>query len=89
MPADVLNNSADRFCVLPILMVPTFRAPGLFWAAAIKSVSVLNSELAPVANTKSKNPRLEIGSKSRKGSKGSFLNRETLTAVPLDSSASV
>jgi hypothetical protein len=60
MPAAVLNSSADRFWVLPILMVPTLSAPGLAFAAAIKSCSVLNSELAPVARMKSKNPRLEI-----------------------------
>ena len=29
IPAAVLNNSADRFWVLPTLMVPTFSAPGL------------------------------------------------------------
>jgi hypothetical protein len=55
----------------------------------MKSPSVLYCELAPVENTKSKKPRLEIGSKSFSGSNGSFLNSETLTAVPLDSSASV
>src|SRR5260370_33835326 len=89
MPADVLNNSADRFWVLPMLMGPTLRAPGLFLAAAMKSASVLNSELAPVTKMKSKKPRLEIGSKSRRGSKGNFLNRETLTAVQVESNASV
>ena len=68
IPAEVLNSSADRFWVLPILMVPTFSAPGVALAAAMKSPSVLNSELAPVARTKSKNPRLAIGSKSLTGS---------------------
>ena len=89
IPAAVLNSSADRFWVLPILMVPTFSAPGLAFAAAMKSPSVLNSEVALVENTKSKKPRLETGSKSFSGSNGSFLNNETLTAVPLDSNASV
>jgi hypothetical protein len=36
-----LNNSADRFCVLPTLMVPTLSVPGFAFAAAMKSVSVL------------------------------------------------
>ena len=45
MPAAVLNNSADRFCVLPTLMVPTFSAPGFAFAAAMKSASVLNSRI--------------------------------------------
>jgi hypothetical protein len=41
IPAAVLNNSADRFCVLPTLMVPTLSVPGFAFAAAMKSVSVL------------------------------------------------
>ena len=45
--------------------------------------------MSPVEKMKSKNPRLEIGSKSFKGSNGSFWNSETLTAVPLDNSARV
>ena len=68
MPAAVLNSSADKFCVLPTLMVPTLRAPGFALAAATKSGKVLNSESRLVANTKSKKPRLEIGSKSFTGS---------------------
>ena len=46
MPAAVLNSSADKFCVLPTLMVPTLRAPGFALAAATKSGKVLNSEIA-------------------------------------------
>ena len=87
--AAVLNNSADRFCVLPILMVPTFSAPGLALAAAMKSASVLKSDEAPVQKMKSKNPRLETGAKSLVGSNGSFSNSETLIAVPLVSITSV
>ena len=47
--------------MLPTLIVPTLSAPGFAFAAAMKSPSVLNSESAPVAKMKSKNPRLEIG----------------------------
>ncbi len=54
MPAAVLNSSADRFCVLPILMVPTLSVPGFALAAAMKSASVLNGESALVAKMKSK-----------------------------------
>jgi len=68
MPAAVLNSSAERFCVLPILMVPTLSVPGFAFAAAMKSASVLNGDSALVANTKSKVPRLETGAKSFSGS---------------------
>ena len=49
----------------------------------MKSPIVLYGEVALVVKMKSKNPRLEIGSKSFSGSNGSFSNRETLIAVPL------
>jgi hypothetical protein len=68
MSAAVLKSSADRFCVLPILMVPTLSVPGFAFAAAIKSASVLNSESELVAKIKSKKPKLEIGTKSLSGS---------------------
>ena len=68
MPAAVLKSSADKFWVLPTLMVPTLSEPGFAFAAAMKSASVLNGESALVAKTKSKKPRLEIGAKSFRGS---------------------
>ena len=35
MPAAVLNSSAERFCVLPTLMVPTLSVPGFALASAM------------------------------------------------------
>ena len=52
--AAVLNSSADKFWVLPTLMVPTLSEPGFAFAAAINSASVLYGESAPVAKMKSK-----------------------------------
>jgi len=63
MLAAVLKSSADRFCVLPTLMVPTLSAPGFAFAAAMKSASSAKPEEADVQKMKSKNPRLETGAK--------------------------
>ena len=88
-PAVDFSSSADRFWLLPILIVPTLRLPGSLRAAAITSATERSGDCALVTRTKSKKATLETGAKSVTGSNGSFLNSGTLMAVPLVSSASV
>ena len=72
-PANALNSSAPRFCVPPTLMVPTLSLPGCSRAALMKSCSVLNSDSALVAKTRSNEPMVEIVANDYTGSNGSAL----------------
>jgi hypothetical protein len=53
-PVAAFKSSADRFCVLPGLMVPTLNWPGLARAAAITSFIVRNGDCACVSSSRSK-----------------------------------
>src|SRR5262249_59303715 len=55
-------------------MVPTWGLAGCAREALMKSWSVLNSESAPVAKTRSNAPMVEIVAKSFTGSNGSALD---------------
>ena len=84
-PVADLRSSADRFCVLPGLIVPTLNRPGLARAAARTSVIVRRGESALVRINRSKNATVEIGAKSATGSNGMVLSSELLIAIPLES----
>ena len=49
-----MSSSAVRFWLLPILMVPMLRVPGLSRAALTNSAMVLNGEVAFTQKRKSK-----------------------------------
>jgi hypothetical protein len=83
MPATLLNNSADRFWVLPGAIDAKLSLPGLALAAARMSPTVLSGPPALVAIRRSKKAVVVIGVKSRSTSNGSCLNSEVLMAVPL------
>ena len=88
-PVRVRNSSAARFWVLPMLMVPRFRVPGLALASASRSPRVRQRALSATTTARSNVPRVDTGMKSRTVSKGRLLNRPALTAVPLDMSSRV
>ena len=58
IPALCLKRCAVRFCVLPGLIEPNVSFPGSLCAIATTSCTLLNGELAPVANKSSS--RLEM-----------------------------
>ena len=83
------NISADRFCVLPTLIVPMLSLPGFAFPYAISAFieSIFASALATTAT--SKVPSSETGWKAASVSYGSERNSDAETALPLDSSRSV
>jgi hypothetical protein len=83
MPALLLNSSAARFCVLPMLMLPMLSLPGLALAYASSSASVVNGASARPP-PQCRNSRAWRWAKSFTVSNGSDLNRPAVTAVPLD-----
>jgi hypothetical protein len=64
-PAALLNNSADRFWVLPGAIEAKLSLPGLALAAARMSPTVLRGPAALVAIRRSKKAVIVIGVKSR------------------------
>ena len=89
MPAVERNSSAERFCVLPGLMVPKLSLPGFDRAAASRSPSVWYFDSGPVTMTMSKYATSDTGAKSFTGSNGRLLNSDFEIAVPLVRTSSV
>ena len=88
LPADSISRAA-KFCVEPILTVPTFSLPGLARANAISSCAVPNLPPSAATSAISNVPKIDTGAKSFAASNGKLLNNPVLTAVPLLISSSV
>ena len=85
----ILNSSAERFCVLPALIVPMLSLPGSARRRVSSAAMSRSGELAATTTAIGKTPIVTIGAKSVDGLKGSVRNRLALIAVPLLATSSV